>query len=113
MHELAVTQNILEIVTRHAEQAQAQRVLRVNLVIGALSGIVDDSVQFCFDFLTANTIAAGAMLSFARRPVRVVCGACQHAWSPPDADWTCPACGAAQARVVEGREFYIDSIEVE
>jgi hydrogenase nickel incorporation protein HypA/HybF len=113
MHELSVTESVLEIITRHAEQAGAKRIARVYLVVGELSSIVDDSVQFYFDFLAQDTLAKGAELVFKRLPVTLVCAACQHHWEPTSADWTCPACGASQARVVKGREFYVDSIEVE
>ena len=113
MHELAVTQNILDIVCRHAEQARAKRVLRIHLVIGELSSIVDDSVQFYFDFLSRDSSAAGAELAFERVGVRLGCAACGHQWEPESADWTCPACGKARATVVAGREFYVDSIEVD
>jgi hydrogenase nickel incorporation protein HypA/HybF len=113
MHELAVTESIMDIVRRHAERAGASRVLRIHLVIGELSSIVDDSVQFYFDFLSRDTIAAGAELVFRRLPIGLICTACQHRWQPADADWTCPACGVASARIDTGREFYIDSIEVE
>lgn len=113
MHELAVTESIVNIVTRHAQEADAQRVLRIHLVVGELSSIVDDSIQFYFDYLSQDTLAAGAELVFERLPVTLQCGACSHQWPPSTADWTCPACGVAQARIVAGREFYVDSIEVE
>ncbi|MBC7236075.1 MAG: hydrogenase maturation nickel metallochaperone HypA [Chloroflexi bacterium] len=114
MHELSVTENIIEIATRHARQANARRIVRIHLVIGELSSVVDDSVQFYFDFLSRdNPLAAGAELVFRRLPVTLRCAACGHRWEPEGADWTCPACGQAQAQVVAGREFYMDSIEVE
>jgi hydrogenase nickel incorporation protein HypA/HybF len=113
MHELAVTQSIIEIVTRHAEQASAQHIRRIHLVIGELASIVDDSVQFYFDFLSKGTLAEGAELVFRRPGILLVCESCGHRWQPQEADWTCPACGVAQAQLVEGREFYVDSIEVE
>ena len=113
MHELSVTESVLDIVVRHATKAQAKRVVRIHLVIGELSSIVDDSVQFYFDFLAKETVARDAELAFQRLPVSLSCGACQHEWHPETADWSCPACGQAQARVIRGREFYVDSIEVE
>ena len=50
MHELAITEEILRIAIEHAERAQAKRVTDINLVVGELSSVVDDSVQFYFDF---------------------------------------------------------------
>lgn len=113
MHELSVTESILEIVQRHAQQAGAKSITRIRLVIGDLSSIVDDSVQFYFDFLSQNTLAAGAKLEFERVPTMVTCSACEHTWEPSTVDWTCPQCAQMQARVVAGQEFYVDSIEVE
>lgn len=110
---MSVTESVLEIITRHAEQAGADRIVRVYLVVGELSSIVDDSVQFYFDFLAQDTLAQGAELIFQRLPVTLACGVCQHQWEPSSADWACPSCGASRARIVKGREFYVDSIEVE
>lgn len=113
MHEYAVTENVVDIVCRHATEAGAHRVRRVYLVVGELSTIIDESVQFYFDFISEGTVAEGAELCFRRVNVEVECGACGHVWQPADADWTCPQCGQAQARVRAGREFYVESIEVE
>ena len=113
MHELAVTESIVEIATRHASQAGAERVLAINLVIGELSSIVDDSVQFYFDYLSEGTPVQGAQLVFTRINVELACQACGHRWEPASADWRCPACGAARAHAVQGREFFVESIEVE
>jgi len=113
MHELAVTESIVDIVCRHAEQAKAQRVLSIHLVIGELSSIVDDSVQFYFDYLSQDTLASGAELVFDRLAVSLRCTTCGHEWQPDSADWACPACREARAQIVTGREFYVDSIEVE
>ncbi len=49
MHELAVTERVLEISLRHAEAAHATRITQIHLVVGQLSSIVDDSVQFYWD----------------------------------------------------------------
>ncbi len=113
MHELAVTQSIIEIVNRHAEQASATHVARIHLVVGELSSIVDDSVQFYFDYLSEGTACAGAELVFRRVQVQLECRECGATWQPEGADWRCPTCGLARARVAEGREFYVDSIEIE
>jgi|GEM_PF-5568018 len=52
MHELSVTESVLEIACRHAGKAQAKRVTDIYLVIGRLSSIVDDSVQFYWNLIS-------------------------------------------------------------
>jgi hydrogenase nickel incorporation protein HypA/HybF len=114
MHELAVTQSILNIALRHAGQAGAQRILAINLVIGDLTGFVDDSIQFYFDFLSEDTLAQDARLNFERVPPRARCRECGAEYTPPNSRiWTCPECGALGGDVVAGSEFSVTSIEVE
>jgi len=113
MHEMAVTQSILDIAIRHAHQAGASQIHQINLVIGEMSGVVDDSVQFYFDFLSRDTLAQGARLVFDRRPAVYRCRACDTAFNPTGFEWACPACGKLDFEVVSGREFRVDSIEVE
>jgi len=114
MHELAVTQSILEIALRHADQARAQRILAVNLVVGELTGFIDDSIQFYFDILTRDTPAQGSRLHIDRIPAQARCRECGAKYAPPDGRlWACPACGAIGGDVSAGREFFVASIEVE
>ncbi|MEM5770191.1 MAG: hydrogenase maturation nickel metallochaperone HypA, partial [Bacillota bacterium] len=54
MHEMAVTKNILDIALESAREADNARVMEINLVIGELSSVVDDSVQFYFDALSKD-----------------------------------------------------------
>lgn len=114
MHELSVTQSILSIVVRHAEQAGAARVTDIRLVVGQLSSIVDDSVQFYWDLIAAGTLAEGARLHFQRRPAEMRCQACGAQFElAASAEFTCPRCASADVRVTSGEEFYVESIDVE
>ena len=112
MHELAVTESILQIVTEHAERAGAERVSDIYLVIGDMSSFVDDSIQFYFDALSPGTVAEGAALHFRRIPIRFRCRACGHEFEPDRLDWRCPECEALGGDVIAGKEFYVESIEV-
>jgi hydrogenase nickel incorporation protein HypA/HybF len=113
MHEMAVTQSLLDIVLKEAMAAGAKKVNGVNLVIGELSGLVDDSIQFYFDFMTKGTIAEGAKLNFKRVRAKMKCRACGEEFVTAPDEWVCPKCQQWQAEVVAGKEFYIDSIEVD
>jgi hydrogenase nickel incorporation protein HypA/HybF len=113
MHELSITQSVLEIALRHAERAGARRITRLNLVIGELSSIVDDSVQFYWGFVSQDTIAAGAELHFERVPGALRCLGCGHTFPLNSRDYTCPACGERQVVSAGGDDFRLESIEVE
>ncbi|MFQ6101262.1 MAG: hydrogenase maturation nickel metallochaperone HypA [Anaerolineae bacterium] len=113
MHELSVTQSILEIALRHAERASARRIIRLNLVIGELTSIVDDSVQFYWDFVSRDTIAEGAELHFERVPGTLRCLGCGYTFPLDGRDYACPACGERQVVAAGGDDFRLESIEVE
>jgi hydrogenase nickel incorporation protein HypA/HybF len=113
MHELLVTEDILRIVAEYAKRADAQRVTDIHLVIGDMSSFVDDSIQFYFNHLAPDTIAEGAVLHFRRIPLRFRCKGCGQEFKPDKLDWHCPNCGQLGGEVIAGKEFYVESIEVE
>lgn len=113
MHELGITQSILTIALNHAQQAGAVRIRELNLVIGELASVVDDSVQFYWDIIARDTMAEGAVLSFKRIPATLRCQHCAHEFPMNRQDFLCPACGSPQVRVASGEEFYLESIDVD
>jgi hydrogenase nickel incorporation protein HypA/HybF len=113
MHELSITQSIMDIVLNQAKEAQAKKVTRINLVIGELSGVVSDCVQFYFDFLKKGNAAEEATLDFKLVPIELRCRDCQTAFHPEDSTWICPNCRSTALDVIGGQESYIESIEVE
>lgn len=113
MHELAVTQSILDIAMKYAQQAGASRVTDLHVVIGRLSSIVDDSVQFYWDIITENTLCAGSKLHFQRIPAEILCLDCHKPYFVDSELGPCPICGGAHVQVTSGDQFYLDSIEIE
>lgn len=112
MHELAVTESILEIAQRHAVKAGAARVTDLYLVVGQLSSIVDDSVQFYWDMISEGTLCEGAQLHFERTPAELACRRCQRQYTLQRELEACPACGSYEVQVLSGQEFYLASIDI-
>lgn len=113
MHELPITQNILEIALRHAAKAQASRITHIYLVIGQLASVVDDSVQFYWDQISLGSIAEGARLHFRRIPAELVCLECSRHFPIDGQDMRCPDCRSEKIRVAAGNEFSLEAIDVE
>lgn len=113
MHELAVTESVLEIALRYAKQANATQVTDIFLVIGKLSSIVDDSVKFYWNMIAEDTICQNANLHFKRIPARLRCLDCQFEFEVEEALSPCPLCSGFHLNVIGGEEFYVESIIVE
>jgi hydrogenase nickel incorporation protein HypA/HybF len=113
MHELAVTESILEIALRHAREQKAKRITDLHLVIGQWTSIVDDSVQFYWDIISDGTIAKGATLHFRRVKTLLSCQDCGQEYEPVTDDLACPNCGSTNVKVKTGEEFYLEAIDVE
>lgn len=113
MHELAITENLLALATRHGLAAGAKRVTDLYLVIGELSSVVDESVQFYWDFVSRGTLCEGARLHFERVPAELTCDDCGERYRIPDSISPCPRCGSSRVRVTAGDEFRLQSLGIE
>lgn len=113
MHELSVTESILNIASEYAQNSGASRVTAINLVIGQLSSIVDDSVRFYWDLVAENSLCQGAALHFERIAAKLVCQDCGLEYNIPERLTPCPRCASFNTRVVSGEEFFVESIEIE
>lgn len=122
MHEMPVTQAMLNMALEHA---QGRRITDVYLQVGRMSAIVPDSVEVFFDYLSQDTLAEGATLHFEILPVEMTCLDCgQQAdleeWmaEPPHVIMQkaltqgCQ-CGSRNLRVTGGVGFGMVSISVE
>ncbi|HOV26137.1 MAG TPA: hydrogenase maturation nickel metallochaperone HypA [Pseudobacteroides sp.] len=113
MHEYAVTKGLIATAVEEARRAGASKITLIKLVIGDLSTIIDDSVQMYFDMLSEGTIAHGAKLEFRRVPARFRCKDCDIEFDKPKTGFDCPKCGKMGVLTDSGKEFYIESMEVE
>jgi hydrogenase nickel incorporation protein HypA/HybF len=113
MHELSVTQSLLNIAVEHAEKAGATRVTDLNIVIGDLASMVDDSIQFYWEIIAKGSIAETAKLNFRRVPAKLECQACSEKYRPTERELACPKCHSVNTRIVAGEEFALESIDVE
>jgi hydrogenase nickel incorporation protein HypA/HybF len=114
MHELPITQNILKIALRHGIQSKATRITDLYLVIGQLSSVIDDSIQFYWPIISEGTIAENANLHFKRIPAKLECTLCGTVYKIADGELaTCPGCESSKIKIIAGKEFQLESIQIE
>lgn len=112
MHELAVTENILDIALKHGQKAKAVSVDDIYLVIGQLSSIVDDSIQFYWDIISKDTLCNQARLHFNRIPAKLFCLDCHNEYDISTELTPCPLCNSININIVAGEEFFLESIDI-
>ncbi len=113
MHEMALTQSIIDIIVEEAAKNGASRITRADIVLGEMSGAVDHCIEFNFEYLSRNTPAEGAKLNFINIPKQARCLECGHEFYPGGTLWTCETCNSLKLEIISGNELYIKSIEVE
>ena len=113
MHELTITEQIADIAIRHGEKNTAKKITDLYLVIGELSTVIDESVQFYWDLITEDTICAGATLHFQRIPAKFLCLECGKEYQLVNGELSpCPDCQSSKMEILEGKEFHLDSINI-
>ncbi|HHE41762.1 MAG TPA: hydrogenase maturation nickel metallochaperone HypA [Dehalococcoidia bacterium] len=113
MHEYTVTESLLKIVQDKASEAGVEKVLKVHIVVGPLTGFVPDCIRFYYETLSKGTIGENATLEFEEAPIRLHCRQCGEEFTPESREWSCPSCGSTGVDISGGRELFIKEMEVQ
>ena len=112
MHELSLMEAVLDKALAVKDEAGADRVVRLEVEVGELCGIVPDAWEMAFEAATPGTPLEGARMDWRVVPARVQCPACAHEYPPEDIIWQCPSCGALGGKAIEGEDIVLVRVEV-
>jgi hydrogenase nickel incorporation protein HypA/HybF len=115
MHELQVTQSILETVLASARQNSVEKVLRIHLTVGALHDLRREWIQRYFDYLSKDSRAEGAEITIHRLQPGFRCARCDCFFEVDLEDMDrirCPSCRADRVTLEQGQEFFVRDMEV-
>lgn len=113
MHEYPITEQIVKIAEEHCRKAGGKKVLAIRLVVGDYTGYIPESIHMYFDIIAEGTICEGAALTQTRVRPKLKCPACGELFVRQPMSFACPRCGADGEPTEIGKEFYIESIEIE
>ena len=113
MHELSLAQNVLEIVQQYLPADNAHAVRCVRMKVGELSGVVIDSLDFCFNALASGTPLQGVRLEIEQIPLRARCRKCSNVFRIENTLFRCVACGSTDLEILSGRELQVTEIELD
>jgi hydrogenase nickel incorporation protein HypA/HybF len=108
MHELAITQSVVDMVV---ERTAGRQVSLVRLEVGGLSGVVPDAMEFCYELLISGTPLEGSTLVIDQTRGAAHCRSCGRDFALSDLILLCP-CGSAEVDVVAGRELKVLFVEL-
>ncbi|MDQ6824796.1 MAG: hydrogenase maturation nickel metallochaperone HypA [Candidatus Eremiobacteraeota bacterium] len=113
MHEISIAVDLIESVSKQAEARGIDRVQAVRIRVGALTGVVKDSLLFAWDVATAGTLVEGAALKIDDVPLVVYCPVCRtERILKGIPTFECPECGTPTPEIRRGRELELIGVEV-
>ncbi|HKS76819.1 MAG TPA: hydrogenase maturation nickel metallochaperone HypA [Terriglobales bacterium] len=113
MHELSIAMSIVDVAQEEAERHRAQ-VTAIHLKLGALAGVVKESLLFSYQAACHDTPLQGSQLVIEDVPVIIFCPACQGPRPPSSLQlFCCAECGTPASEVVQGKELEVVAMEIQ
>ncbi|MGO9237479.1 MAG: hydrogenase maturation nickel metallochaperone HypA [Methylocella sp.] len=109
MHELALIQSVVEMVSEHA---QGRCVRRVKLEIGKFTCVAPDAMRFCFDVVATGTPLDGARLEIVEIEALARCRGCGETFVQQTLWSYCP-CGERDYARLSGHELQVKEYELD
>ena len=113
MHEMALAEGILDIVLSYADKNGAKKVSEISVLVGEMTGVVPESLVFCFTSLSKGTKAENAKLVLKHVPLMGKCLDCGLETKIEHYNFTCPNCASVRMEVISGRELRVESLEAD
>jgi hydrogenase nickel incorporation protein HypA/HybF len=112
MHELSIACGLVRTAADEAARNGASRVVSIEVVLGALTGVEAGALSFCFPAAAAGTTCDGAELRIEVEPAQGRCERCAAQSEVRDFMSPCPRCGAWPLALEGGREMRLRALEV-
>lgn len=113
MHEMALAEAIVALVTDHARAHGAAAVRRIGIAVGALGHVEPEALAFCLNSAVRGTLLEGAAFDLATPPGRAFCFDCRQEVTIPARGRPCPGCGGHALRVAGGDELRVTHMEID
>lgn len=113
MHEYSIVQALLEQCEHYADANEAEKITKVVVKIGRLSGVEPHLLEIAFNTFKEKTVCDGAEFVMNLQPVVIRCKACEAQTTLEDLHYRCPECGSIDVSVTDGEEMLLMSLEME
>jgi hydrogenase nickel incorporation protein HypA/HybF len=113
MHELKIIQDVFPIIEKVAKENNLKSINKVFLKVGGLRQVVLEFLQFAFNTVAKDSIAADAELVIEFIPISAVCKNCKKQFNVVDSVYICPYCDNGDVEILTGKEIVLESLEGE
>ncbi len=114
MHEMGIALQIIDIVKQSIPDDALDCVVRsVNIEAGTLSSVVPESLSFCFEVASKETLCEGAVLNIRHVPAIMTCNTCNFEWTVSEPAFECPTCNNIEIQLSQNVEIDIKSIDID
>ncbi len=113
MHEMSITQNILDDVKEHLVGVQFSKIVNIKIKVGELTALDPSSLQFCYDVITKETVFENVPLIIEEVPLTGICNNCKTDINIENFLFLCSNCGSTDVTIQSGEELLLSEINVE
>lgn len=113
MHEYSVVQALLEQVESLAVEHRAQKVTKVVVKIGVMSGVEPHLLEVAFETFKEKSVCDGAEFVMTIQLLTIRCRACGEQHELEGSYCRCPACESSDVEVIDGEDMFLMSLEME
>ena len=113
MHELAVTKGLLKICLEEGEKHKIKKIRKINIKVGELTDLLPACIEYYFNIVSKDTIAENTKINVEMIPVEIKCNECGYSGVLGKNNYVCPKCKGIVYEITKGKEFYLDTMEVD
>jgi len=121
VHEVSVMASIVEAVLEELKKHDVEKVEEVHMVIGELTFLGKEQLEFAYEIVTRGTILEGSKLVMADEKVQVLCRSCGYSGGVEYVsgggqdhvipNLSCPKC-SSMVEVTKGKSCAVTSLKV-
>ena len=112
MHELSLAMNVVKIVEKEAQKANAKCVNSITLEIGECAGVNHEIFNFSWPLAVKGTVAENAEKIVQKVDGRAKCDQCDFEFDIHQLFEPCPVCRSYSYDIIQGKEFKVHSISI-
>ena len=121
MHEVSVVSDIVSAILKELENYNVERVEEVVLVVGEMTSLGDEQLEFAYEIVTKETKLEGSKLIIEHEKIRVKCKECDYEGEVRmlESDYgehtipilSCPKCNG-KVRVIAGQTCKVRNLKI-